>query len=348
MKSKRIVQKCAITKRRNFSFDWRWLTVQACVFSDSMSHASSHTHPVAEGLHELLQILEREKSRGHRFLTLSKESEAALQTLPLELMQRAAASPPSAGPVGQDLTVPGPSEETKSTPAPVRSTAEAMPAAGRTEEWARKRLNEIFREVKSCELCRSLGTLRDTVVFATGNPLADIMFVGEAPGAEEEKQRKPFVGPAGQKLTRIIGAMGLSREDVYISNIVKFRPKKGDGRFQGSSNRKPDHTEMESCIRFIRSEIEVVQPKVIIALGATAAEGLLERGGTISGLRGQVHEFSGVPVIVTYHPSFLLRQESEPDPVKANAMKRRVWEDMLKAMDLLEMPVTEKQRGYFL
>jgi len=140
----------------------------------------------------------------------------------------------------------------------------------------------------------------------------------------------------------------LSRDDVYISNIVKFRPKKGDGRFQGSSNRKPDQAEMASCISFIRAEIEVVQPKVIVALGGTAAEGLLERGGTISALREQLHEFAGVPVVVTYHPSFLLRQESEPDQEKAKAMKRRVWEDMLRAMDLLGMPVSEKQRGFFL
>lgn len=313
-----------------------------------MSDASPHTHPVAAGLQELLQILERERSRGHQFVTLSKESEAALQKLPLELMQRTAAPSSPAAPVSPAASVSESAGGAESSPAPVQAPRKTVSDGERTEEWAREQLNGIFREVKSCELCRSLGTLRDTIVFATGNPLADIMFVGEAPGAEEEKQRKPFVGPAGQKLTQIIGAMGLSRDDVYISNIVKFRPKKGDGRFQGSSNRKPDHTEMESCIRFIRSEIEVVQPKVIIALGATAAEGLLERGGTISGLRGQVHEFSGVPVIVTYHPSFLLRQESEPDQVKAKAMKRKVWEDMLKAMDLLGMPVTEKQRGFFL
>ena len=98
---------------------------------------------------------------------------------------------------------------------------------------------------------------------------------------------------------------------------------------------------------FIRREIEAVAPKIIVALGATAAEGLLEQGGTISSLRQQEHEFAGVPVVVTYHPSFLLRQESEPDAEKARAAKRKVWEDMLKVMDRVGMPVSEKQRGYF-
>jgi DNA polymerase len=105
---------------------------------------------------------------------------------------------------------------------------------------------------------------------------------------------------------------------------------------------------MAASIRYIRREIEVVRPKVIVALGGTAAEGLLEVGGSVSGLRNQVHEFDGVPVVVTYHPSFLLRQEGEGDANKAMAMKRRVWEDVLKAMELLEMPISEKQRGYFL
>ena len=307
--------------------------------------AANSSHPIANGLRELSSILEREKSRGHDFVDLSPEATDALQNLPVEFMQRAMGAPAST----QSETTEAEGGMSDALPASTAAASVVAPPDGeRTEEWARKQLNKIFHKVKNCEACRSLGTLRDTIVFAAGNPMADVMFIGEAPGAEEEKQKKPFVGPAGQKLTQIIGAMGLSRDEVYISNIVKFRPKKGDGRFQGSSNRKPDQTEMESCIPFIRSEIEVVQPKVIVALGGTAAEGLLERGGTISALREQVHEFAGVPVVVTYHPSFLLRQESEPDQVKAKAMKRRVWEDMLRAMDLLGMPVSEKQRGFFL
>jgi DNA polymerase len=310
--------------------------------------SANSSHPIANGLRELSSILEREKSRGHEFVDLSPEATDALQSLPVEFTQRAMETPASTNSettdAGVETTVAAPA----SVPAAAGTSVVALVDGERTEEWAREQLNKIFLEVKNCEACRALGTLRETIVFATGNPLADVMFIGEAPGAEEEKQKKPFVGPAGQKLMQIIGAMGLSRDDVYISNIVKFRPKKGDGRFQGSSNRKPDQAEMASCISFIRAEIEVVQPKVIVALGGTAAEGLLERGGTISALREQLHEFAGVPVVVTYHPSFLLRQESEPDQEKAKAMKRRVWEDMLRAMDLLGMPVSEKQRGFFL
>lgn len=303
-------------------------------------------HPISSALSTLNGILEREKSRGQTHVPIGKESEAILQGLPVSLLKKAQAVSNSGQSTASIPETASSSNRTNSADA-LAAVLDQKAPADRNEEWARKELNKIFREVKSCEACRSLGTLRETIVFATGNPLAEMMFVGEAPGAEEEKERKPFVGPAGQKLTQIIKAMGLSRDEVYISNIVKFRPKKGDGRFQGSSNRKPDSTEMEACIRFIKAEIEVVAPKVIVALGATAAEGLLERGGTISSLRDQSHEFAGVPVVVTYHPSFLLRQESEPDAAKAKASKRKVWEDMLKAMEIVGMPISEKQRGFF-
>lgn len=309
--------------------------------------------PIAEGLRALNEILERKRDRGEGYVSLLPESERSLQALPLALLQRAQEE--SAKRPAAPAAAPAPDASSDSAPAgaAVAGTvaepiSESFPAPERTEDWARKRLNEIFREVKQCEACRSLGTLRDTIVFASGNPLADLMFVGEAPGAEEEKQRRPFVGPAGKKLEQILGAMGMTRDDVYISNIVKFRPRKGDGRFQGTSNRKPDATEMAACIRFVREEIEVVAPKVIVALGGTAAEGLLERGDSISRMRGMEHEFAGVPVVVTYHPSYVLRQEGEGDPAKAKRAKRAVWEDMLRVMELLEMPITEKQRGYFL
>jgi len=334
-------------------------------------------NPVAQGLEALLHWLEREKSRGRPTIAVLPETERLLGELPLLCLRRAdalrqapaalsSAPAPRESPAREIAPGPGAQAEDPATPAPARDPApETLPRptdpplaadriplppppdGGRTEAWAREQLNAIFREAKRCERCRSLGTLRDTIVFASGNPLAEVMFVGEAPGAEEEKERKPFVGPAGRKLEQILQAMGLAREDVYISNIVKFRPKKGDGRFQGSSNRKPDATEMEASIRFVRAEIEVVAPRVVVALGLTAAEGLLERGGTISEFRGQAHHFDGVPVVVTYHPSFLLRQESEADPARAGAMKRRVWEDMLRAMEIAGLPISEKQRGYF-
>ncbi|MCP5539802.1 MAG: uracil-DNA glycosylase [Akkermansiaceae bacterium] len=210
------------------------------------------------------------------------------------------------------------------------------------------RIAALAREAEHCPTCRGLGTLRDTMVFSVGNPAADLMFVGEAPGFEEENQREPFVGPAGQKLTQIIRAMGLRRpEDVYISNIVKFRPKEGDGRFQGQRNRKPTPEEMAASVKYVLAEIEVVRPRVIVALGATAMEGLLGISGSVSRMRNRFQDFNGTPVMVTYHPSYLLRQESQsPDQGKGD--KRRVWEDMLLVMEKLGLPVSDKQRGYFL
>lgn len=296
---------------------------------------------VAEGLELLSSILQREQSRGRETVAVSESAEEVLRTLPITLMQRAQEAPSM---TAEPAAV---ASEPRETARSARPSGNVDSGSGE-ESKIREELNRIFKQVKNCETCRSLGTLRETVVFATGNPMADLMFVGEAPGAEEEKERKPFVGPAGQKLTAIIKAMGLSREDVYISNIVKYRPKKGDGRFQGSGNRKPTPIEMEASIGYLRQEIALVQPKVIVALGGTAAEGLLEESGTISAMRRQDHEFEGVPVIVTYHPSYLLRQESEPEQDRAKAAKRMVWEDMLKAMERLGMEISERQQGYFL
>lgn len=296
-------------------------------------------HPIGKGLHLLAEVLERQKEQGRKFIDLAPDSQQKLEGLSATLL---AASVRESAPPLQAMSV------TLEAAADTKTPAKAGVGSSLSDESdIRAELNQIFKDVKSCEQCRSLGTLRETVVFASGNPMADIMFVGEAPGAEEEKQKKPFVGPAGEKLAGVLKAMGLSRDEVYISNIVKFRPKKGDGRFQGSSNRKPDPNEMEVSLPFLRREISVVSPRVIVALGATAAEGLLQRGGPLSELRGQNHDFDGIPVIVTYHPSFILRKERESDPAKAKEMKRRVWEDMLRAMEVAGLTISERQRNFF-
>jgi uracil-DNA glycosylase len=189
---------------------------------------------------------------------------------------------------------------------------------------------------------RALGTLRDTMVFAVGSPRASLMFIGEAPGAEEERQREPFVGPAGQLLSKIItNGMGLRREDVYISNICKFRPAV-EG-VQGSRNRQPTAEEMAVCLPYLLTEIALIRPQVIVALGATAAQGLGIEGG-VGRLRARFHDFQHIPVMVTYHPSWLLRQEQDN---KGMESKRLVWEDMLLVMEKLGMSVSEKQRAFF-
>jgi len=201
-----------------------------------------------------------------------------------------------------------------------------------------EQLRHLAERASVCVKCPHLAARRHSVVFGVGNPEAKLMFVGEAPGEEEDLQGEPFVGRAGQLLTKMIIAMGLAREQVYIGNIVKCRPDMPPG---ASGNRKPTKQEMETCVPYLRAQIEVIKPSVLVALGATSVEGLLGPIGTIGSLRGKFLEYRGVPVMPTYHPSYLLRNQS-------NTEKRKVWEDLLKVMDRLEMPISEKQRGFFL
>lgn len=312
---------------------------------------------IASGLSALVEILEREKRRGAGTIDLSPESEALLRAMPAAFMQ-------ARRPVAADTRVemkPGEMlrpPQSRVEPNPVmpkatKATGKRFPIpsvaeADRTEAWVRAQLNAIFKAVKSCPDCLALGTLFETVVFAAGNPRAGIMFVGDAPEYEEEKERKPFIGPAGQKLDQILKAMGLPRDQVYLTNIVKFRPKKGDGRFQSTSDRSPQEEEMAVSLPYVLAEIEVVRPQVIVALGRTAAEGLLEHGGSLASFREGRHEIGGIPVIVTCDLRYVLRQESDGDAERAKAAKRLVWEDMLRVMDRVGMPVTEKQRNFFL
>lgn len=222
-------------------------------------------------------------------------------------------------------------------PAPTAKGGDLLEVPGSTRE---EKLAALRAMAETWQPAFDLEHLRRTMVFAVGNPQASLMFVGEAPGAEEEKLREPFVGPAGQKLTAIIKAMGLDRTQVYISNICKFRPAMEN---QGSGNRKPTAQEMKVCLPFILTEIDIIQPKVIVALGATAAEGL-GMPGSVGSLRGRFHSTSGIPTMITYHPSYLLREEKTGDGIHA---KRQVWEDMLKVMEKLGLPISDKQRGYF-
>lgn len=234
----------------------------------------------------------------------------------------------------------GPAPEVRAildNPPPETQTAGLLEPAGSTLE---EKLAALRAMAETWEPARAMNSLRKTMVFAVGDPHARLMFVGEAPGAEEEKLREPFVGPAGQKLTAIIKAMGLERTQVYISNICKFRPAMDN---QGSGNRKPTAEEMRACLPFVLTEIDLIKPQVIVALGATAAEGL-GIPGSVGSLRGRFHNTSGIPTMVTYHPSYLLREEKMGDGIRA---KRQVWEDMLKVMEKLGLPVSEKQRGYF-
>ena len=186
----------------------------------------------------------------------------------------------------------------------VRSGAEALAA--------------IREDIGDCTRCKLHTLGRQQIVYGVGNPDADLMFVGEAPGADEDVQGIPFVGRAGQLLTKIIEAIDLQRSDVYIANVIKCRPP---------GNRNPDPDEVEACEGFLFRQIDSIRPKVIVALGTFAAKALLKTQEPISRLRGRVYEYRGAKLIPTFHPAFLLRSPER---------KRDVWEDMKKVRALLQ------------
>jgi DNA polymerase len=277
----------------------------------------------------VIEFLEAEQARGVTHVLLDDEARDGLRNL-FRRSQPARESRQSPTPPPQAAPAPEP-EPARPAQVPTHVTPEGTSKA--------ERLASLRKQAEHWPAAKSLGTLRDTMVFATGNPDARLVLVGEAPGYEEERRLEPFVGPAGQKLTDILKAMGISREEVYISNIVKFRPATAR---QTTNNRKPSPEEMAACLPFVRAEIEIVQPACIIALGGTAAEGLLGLTGKVASMRGTWHDLAGIPVRVTYHPSYLLQSGSD------HSVKRQVWEDMLAVMEHLAMPISEKQRGFFL
>lgn len=195
----------------------------------------------------------------------------------------------------------------------------------------------LRERVSVCVKCAHLASSRKNVVFGVGNIDAQLMFVGEAPGADEDIQGEPFVGRAGELLTKIIQAMGLQRADVYIANILKCRP---DTPGQASGNRKPTPEEMATCIPFLHEQIDLIRPRVLVALGGTAIEGLLGKTAGVMKMRGQWQTYRGTPLMPTFHPAYLLRNQ-------AMSEKRKVWEDMLAVMEKLAMPISGKQRNYF-
>jgi len=186
-------------------------------------------------------------------------------------------------------------------------------------------LEAIRKEIgPDCTRCK-LGKLgRKQIVFGVGNPRAELMFAGEGPGADEDAQGEPFVGRAGQLLNKMIEAMGLKRSDVYIANVVKCRPP---------SNRTPERDECETCLPFLLRQIDAIQPKAIVALGATAAKALLQINDTMMSMRSRTYEFRGAKLFVTYHPAYLLR-----DP----RQKAETWKDLQQVMQYLGLKLPEK------
>jgi uracil-DNA glycosylase len=225
-------------------------------------------------------------------------------------------------------------------PAKFSCAVEATVSAATKNGIAEKaeRLRGVRERVCVCSKCPHLARARTQTVFGVGNPDAELMFVGEAPGADEDARGEPFVGRAGQLLTRIIETMGLSRDEVYIANILKCRPDMPKG---APGNRPPTPEEMSTCIDYLIEQIEIIQPRVLVALGATAVQGLLGTRGAMHRLRGTWHSYRDTPLMITFHPSYLLRNQSPGE-------KRKVWEDMMSVLEKLDRSISERQRNYFL
>ena len=202
------------------------------------------------------------------------------------------------------------------SPSPLHSPTSALPPSPSSTLT----LPALRAHIGDCTRCRLSGT-RTNLVFGVGSPDADLMFIGEAPGRDEDVQGEPFVGRAGQLLTDIIKAMKPSRDQVYIANVIKCRPPE---------NRNPEPDELEACRPFIRRQVEIIQPKVIVTLGRFALQSLTEKSYAISSVRGQWLDYNGIKVMPTYHPAYLLRNP---------AAKKDVWSDMKKVMAELKIPL---------
>src|SRR5437764_2413920 len=296
-----------------------------------------------------IRHLEELKAEGVNFVSLSPETLAALGPSP---PQPAAVEPtvpgrpsslppqtkpqsPAVQPQSNMAAAPVSPLASKQNPDPALSASSAAAPAGReTKEAA---MAELRARAMVCRKCPHLAASRKNVVFGVGDIHSPLMFVGEAPGADEDEEGEPFVGKAGQLLTRIIQTMGFAREAVYIANILKCRP---DTPGQTKGNRKPTPEEMKTCIPYLHEQIDLIRPKVLVALGGTAIEGLLGKTVGIMRLRGQWQTYRGTPLMPTYHPAYVLRNQ-------ALSEKRKVWEDMMMVMEKLEMPISDKQRKFF-
>lgn len=273
------------------------------------------------------------KRQGRRFVPVSTETAtdlaAAQPEKPVSIAPRIERSSTSPTPA-ISRPIPTPVKEPQPEPLP-----QPLTSADKIAAFA-----ELQERAMVCQKCPNLAATRKSVVFGVGNLDAELMFIGEAPGADEDEQGEPFVGRAGETLTKMIGAMGLTREQIYIANILKCRP---DTPGQTSGNRPPTPEEIDRCLPFLHAQIDLIRPKVIVALGGTAVDGLFGKipGVGITRARGKWRQYRGIPVMPTYHPSYLLRPN-------INNIKREAWEDLLQVMDRLKLDISDKQRGFFL
>jgi len=307
----------------------------------------------------LTDELKRLKARGVKHVLVSDESLDSLRKVIEARKPRAAPAPqakPAAAAPAAPAPPPAPAPESRvysqlRQPAPRPPPPPKLPpppTVALPDGDKKTRWDALFNLVTQDPECLKHVKPGKKVVLGAGNLDAKIFFCGEAPGAEEEKRGEPFVGPAGELLTKMIGAMGLRREEVYIGNIMNWRPELPTGAgFAQVGNRPPTEEEMRYCLPYLRAQLEIIGPEIIVALGATAAKGLLGFANvkTLGAVRNRWHEFVGKPLMVTYHPSFLLHTTTADAMRKA---KRAVWEDLLLVMERAGLPISEKQRRYFL
>jgi len=254
-------------------------------------------------LRALHQRLETERSFGLTHVPKPKKSRTAETPQQGISAKVTPTAPPAPAP---------PKEEVRKEPSPVPESPPSSEALSREEALA-----QLRKECEQCMRCQ-LAKTRTNPVFGSGSPNAELMFVGEAPGEEEDKQGEPFVGRAGQLLTKMIEAIDMKRSEVYICNILKSRPP---------GNRPPLPHEVAACLPFLKRQIRIIKPKIICALGATAAKTLLSTDKPIGQLRGNFFDYEGTKLIPTFHPSYLLRSPWE---------KAKAWEDLKKVRDTLK------------
>lgn len=287
-----------------------------------------------------------------RSVALSAEGETALRDLIARAKGETPRAPEPAAPVAR-----APASGDKATPSVARPSVVAarpvpvvpapdadlppppevaVPATGTKAE----RLAVLRERVRACPEARRHCPAASAPVFGVGSAEAELLFVGEGPDAEEVRAGEPMVGPAGQILTKAIAAMGLSREAVYLADVMTWRTVMANGL----GDRPPTAREAAFCLPYLRAQVAVIRPKVIVALGNVAVNGLLGRSGEgafkVTQGRGAWLEFEGIPVMPTYHPSYLLHNTS-------SAARRQFWEDLLAVMERLGLPVSERQRGFY-
>ena len=283
------------------------------------AHNDQMRHALRQTLESLAGAGVRQLPSGAETLQRWREAAERQRAVATTVAPMPEVSGPSSGPTTTTFT----EEELevakkRATSAPIATAAKSGDAG---DISTAKTLKILAQEVAGCTRCGELASTRTQTVFGVGDPNARLCFLGEAPGADEDKQGEPFVGRAGQLLNKILEACKLRREDVYILNILKCRPP---------GNRNPLPEESQNCRRFLHRQLELIKPEYICCLGSVAAQNLLETTETIGRLRGSVHQFHGVKVVCTYHPAYLLRNPSA---------KKQTWEDMKLLMRELGTPV---------